>query len=112
VLTSFHANAHKSSENWRNQFEAATVHIQWDPERTLHGKKLEYRSIQVGISRHLIREFTDEWILEISDCTPLVKKIRTLYLAGKQRRAKEQLPREKPYTIQSQEILKRLGMEQ
>src|SRR5689334_24933504 len=31
VLTSFDANVHKNIDDWRNQFEQAIVHVQWDP---------------------------------------------------------------------------------
>jgi len=110
VLTSYKHGVYSSRDNWREQFENAKVHVQWDPERTLHGKKLEYRSIQVGISREVIRQFTDDWILEIEDLTPLTRKIRKLYLAGETRRAKEQLPPEKVYPV-TELIMKRLGMD-
>ena len=96
---------------WREQFESAEVHVQWDPERSLHGGKLTHRSIQVGLSRRIIKEYTEEWILEISDLTPTAKKIRSLYLAGDRRRAKDLLPREKVYPV-ADEIAMRLGMEQ
>ena len=109
VLTSFDRAVHASQTEWRKQFDDAVVHVQWDPERTIHGKKLEYRSIQVGLSRHIIREFTEEWILEIEDFTPLTRKIRALYLAGNQRRAKGQLRRERAYSVPP-DIAKRLGI--
>lgn len=110
VLTSYTNRVHDHRENWQDEFEKAKVHVQWDPERTLHGKKLEHRSIQVGISRDLIREFTNDWILQIEDLTPLTRKIRKLYLAGETRRAKEHLPPEKVYPV-SKLIQKRLGMD-
>jgi len=110
VLTSYKSRVHQHRENWREQFENAKVHVQWDPERSLHSKKLEHRSIQVGISREVIREFTDDWILEIEDLTPLTRKIRKLYLAGETRRAKEQLPPEKIYPV-PQSIMTGLGMD-
>ena len=110
ALTSFEAKVHGRQSKWQSQFEDAVVHVQWDPERTIHGKKLEHRSIQVGLGRQIIKEFTDEWILEIKDFTPLARKIRSLYLAGNKRRAKDQLPLERVYTIET-DVGKRLGME-
>ena len=110
VLTSFDPKVHGDQAKWRSQFDDAVVHVQWDPERTIHGKKLEHRSIQVGLSRQIIKEFTDEWILEIKDVTLLAQKIRTLYLAGNQRRAKDQLPKEPVYSLQADEC-KHLGMD-
>ena len=100
-LTSFEPKTHKHESNWRNQFEQASVHIQWDPERTIHGKKLEHRSIQVGLSRKVIREYTDDWILDISDYTARTRKIRAAYLAGNLKRAKNDLPPERIYPVSS-----------
>ena len=111
VLTSFDAKVHGNESSWRDDFEHADVHVQWDPERSLNGKKLQHRSIQVGLSRHIIREFTDDWILGITDYTPLTKRIRSLYLAGNQQRAKALLPSERSYQVDD-EIRTRLGMDE
>lgn len=110
VLTSFEAKTHKQEGKWRSEFEDAKVHVQWDPERTLHGKKLEHRSIQVGLGRDVIREFTEDWILEVSDFTARARKIRALYLAGHFKRAKEQLPPERIYPV-SGALMKNLGVD-
>ena len=110
VLTSFESKTHQHQSKWRSQFDNATVHIQWDPERTINGKKLEHRSIQVGLSRDIIREFTDDWILDISDFTARTRKIRSLYLAGNLKRAKDQLPPERVYSV-SNDVGRQLGME-
>lgn len=110
VLTSFEAKVHGSEPAWRDEFEHAKIHVQWDPERSLNCKKLQHRSIQVGLSRHIIREFTDDWILDNSEHTALTKKVRSLYLAGHQRRAKELLPTERVYPVDN-EVRTRLGMD-
>ncbi len=113
---SFARNAHEFrfrvyqyESNWKSQFEIAKVHVQWDPEITSHGKKLEHRSIQVGLSRHIIREFTDDWILEISSTSLRARKIWSLYYAGNLRRAKELLPKERIYSVTGQ-AAQRLGL--
>ena len=53
-----------------------------DPERTLRGAGLPYYSIQVGLSRHVIREYVDEWVAGIEDYTPRVRKIYDLLQSG------------------------------
>lgn len=45
----------------------AHVHVQWDTERSPRGAALDHYSIQIGLSRHIIREFVDSWILRIDD---------------------------------------------
>ncbi|MBQ0854613.1 DUF4291 domain-containing protein [Streptomyces sp. BH-SS-21] len=75
----------------------ATVHVQWDPERSLRGAALNHYSIQVGISRHLIRTFTDEWVVGLTDVTPRTHKISALLQAGRHTEARRLLPPEREY---------------
>lgn len=109
VLTSYQAAAHRSSADWREQFEHAPVHVQWDPERSLRGAKLPFRSIQVGLSRHVIQQFVEEWIIDIQDYTPLAKKLAALLKAGHADKAEHLLPKQRVYEV-NDELRKRLGM--
>ena len=110
VLTAFEPRVHGSTEEWRSQFEAADVHVQWDPERSLHGKKLEHRSLQVGIGRTLITEYATNWIQEIADLTELTKKIRRLCRDGRYSQAKRLLPAEAVYPV-DRPFATKLGMQ-
>lgn len=110
VLTHPDAATHKNSAAWADSFEKAKVHVQWDPERSLRGAKMENRSIQVGISRHLIEVYNNEWIVEIQDYSPLVRKIQEFRKAGNFDRARKLLPNEKVYEVPA-EIKKRLAMD-
>jgi len=99
VMTSFVPRLHRTFDEWQSRFEVTRVHVQWDPERSIHGKKLEHRSIQVGLSRRIINEYVDDWIVEINDLTPRVHKIRRLCDEGQVQRAKELLPGERKYDV-------------
>ncbi|MDR2951067.1 MAG: DUF4291 domain-containing protein [Prevotella sp.] len=110
VLTHPSHRVYANGDVWREMFDQAKVHVQWDPERSIRGQKMDYRSIQVGISRHLIQEYNEEWIVDIKDYSPLANKIYKLRLDGRHDKAKELLPKEKVYPI-SEEIMKRLGMD-
>lgn len=109
VLTSFTPGVHATINDWRRQFATAAVHVQWDPERSIHGKKLEHRAIQVGISRTLIDDYVSDWIKEIIDLSPLTKKLRGLRKAGKHAEAKRLLPKERNYPVPA-ETANRLGV--
>ena len=98
-LTMFDPDVHTNPTSWREEFDSARVHVQWDPERSIHGKKLQHRSLQVGIGSEMIRQFTDEWIESVTDMTPQVKKVRSTYLAGNIAKAKSLLPIEKAYEV-------------
>ncbi len=89
------------------QFRGAAVHIQWDPERSVRGVGLPYYSIQVGLSRHIIREYAEEWVVAIEDYTPRVAKIRNLMQSGNASAVRRHLPAEKGYPV-SQAIGERL----
>ena len=99
VLTSHVPAAYPSRDEWADAFASAQVHLQWDPERTLRGAGLAYGSIQVGLSRHVIREFVDEWVVKIEDYTPRVRKVHDLLYGGQADKAKRQLPPERVYPV-------------
>jgi hypothetical protein len=99
-----------SAAEWTKQLREAKVVVQWDPERSLRGATLPQRSIQVGLSRHIIREYVEDWTVAIEDYTPRVRKIYGLLQAGQADKAKRHLPPEKVYPI-CPEVGRRLLME-
>ncbi len=100
VLTSPENKIHGSGKEWQADFDSASVHVQWDTERSQRGSALPYFSIQVGLSRHIIREYVDEWIVKIEDVTPLVHKLRKLKKEGGKNYSKY-LPVEARYPLAS-----------
>ncbi|MFY7670964.1 DUF4291 domain-containing protein [Tenacibaculum sp. MEBiC06402] len=109
ILTDPDHHVYKSGFEWEQKFKEAKVHIQWDPERSIKGSKLQERTIQVGISRFLIEEYNNEWIEEIIDLTPLTKKINQLRKQGKYSEAKRLVPKERVYSL-PEVIEKRIGV--
>lgn len=99
VLTSPDRDVYLDSEEWRAELRRARVRVQWDPERTLRGGKLDARSIQVGLSRHIIDRYADEWILDIQDLTPTVHTIHGLVRDGDAAKVATLLPAERAYPI-------------
>ncbi|MER7541082.1 DUF4291 domain-containing protein [Streptomyces sp. NPDC097704] len=77
----------------------AAVHVQWDPERSVRGAALNHYSIQVGISRHLIRAFNDDWIVGLTDVTPQVRKAATLIRTGRADKVQSLFPAERAYPL-------------
>jgi len=111
VHTTFNRRVYRDRNDWQQQFDQATVYVQWDPERTIHGASLPQRSIQVGLSRHIIQRYVDDWIVEIKDITPLVRKLYQLLQSGHADKARDLLPRERVYPV-NQTIARRLDMKQ
>ncbi|HEY7416550.1 MAG TPA: DUF4291 domain-containing protein [Ktedonobacteraceae bacterium] len=109
VLTSYDPRVYCHYDEWAAQFAKALVHVQWDPERTLRGKSLPVKSIQVGLSRHIIEKYVNEWTIEIQDATPVVRKIYTLLQQGQEAKAKGFLPKERVYPL-TQALAQRIGI--
>lgn len=99
VLTAYESSVHDSLDSWREAFDKAVVHVQWDPERSLKGADLQIDSIQVGLSRHIIKNYVDEWVVKIEDYSPRVRKIYNLLQRGDTKNATKLLPPEKAYPI-------------
>jgi hypothetical protein len=99
VLTAYTRGVHRDVDDWQQQFAAATVHVQWDPERSIRGAGLATNAIQVGLSRQIIERYVDAWTVDIVDVTPQVRKIHAFVTAGQLDRARALLPRERPYPL-------------
>ncbi len=77
----------------------AAVHVQWDPERSPRGAALNHYSIQVGIGRRLIRTFTEDWVVGLTDLTPQVRKAASLMQNGHAAQARRLFPAERVYPL-------------
>lgn len=95
---------------WNAEFEKAPVHVQWDPERSIRGADVGINSIQVGLGRTVIERYVNDWVIEIRDMTPLVRKLHALVGAGQVANARKLLPPERIYPVEPN-IAKRLDME-
>lgn len=108
-LSTFHPRLHGDAARWQASLLAAPIRVQWDPERSIRGGKLDVRSIQVGIGRARIDAYADEWIVSIEDLTDLAGRMRRHRDAGDVEAAKRLLPPERPYPV-SPGVARRLGM--
>lgn len=85
------------------------MHVQWDPERSLRGAKLDHRSIQVGVGRNRVAAYANAWLVSLVDLTPRVRKMRALLDRGLSDEAARLLPPERPYPV-SAELGRGLGI--
>lgn len=99
VLTAPVPAVHRSAAAWSAAFDNASVHVQWDPERSLRSAALNHYSIQVGVGRTLIRDYAEEWVVGLTDLTPTVHKIAALVRAGQTAKVQRLLPPERPYPL-------------
>lgn len=98
-LSHFDPRCYRDQQEWQARLRTSPVRVQWDPERSLHGDPLPYRSLQVGLSGEAVDRYVDEWTVEIDDITPLVREIHGLIRTGDQEAVLRRLPAEQPYPL-------------
>jgi len=64
-----------SKEEWQKLVKSSDIRIQWDPEKDIEGRNMSYRSIQLGIRNNAVKEYVNDWIVQIEDITPYVKEL-------------------------------------
>src|SRR5258707_13061986 len=99
VLSTYCRGVYRDEDDWRRQMDQARVVVQWDPERSIHGASLPYKSIQVGLSRHIVQRYVEDWTVEIRDITSRVRTLRDLIQSGHPDKAKPQLPPKRVYPL-------------
>ena len=104
-LSSWKAYSGLSEEMWKTRKAESPVRIQWDPERDMHLNRLDYRSIQIGLSGVAVHKYVREWIVRIEEVTTLARRIHVLLEECQKVDARELLPLEEVYPLE--ESLKR-----
>ncbi|MER8011457.1 DUF4291 domain-containing protein [Streptomyces sp. NPDC094149] len=106
-LSHYVRGVHENQAAWQRELRKAPARVQWDPERDLRLQPLTYRSLQLGLSGEASSRYADEWIVSISDVTPLAHEIHALVKDGELDSATRLLPKEQEYPA-SAELLAHL----
>lgn len=106
-LSHYERGLHAEHDVWKRQLKRAPARVQWDPERDLHLRPLPYRSLQLGLAGEAARLYADEWIVSLTDVTPLARVIHAHVRDGELDVARQLLPHEGPYPV-SDEVLAHL----
>ena len=85
-----------SREAWQEAVGRSEVRLQWDPDHSPSGHKLERRAIQLGLRGHILAAFASEELLEVIDMRPFVDAQRPL---AQDDNTELQLPVEHPLVI-------------
>lgn len=78
--------------------------MQWDPERHLRLQPLRHRSLQLGLSGEAAHLYADEWIVSITDVTPLARTVHAHVREGELDVARQLLPRVRPYPVDDEAL--------
>lgn len=99
VLSHFEPETYPDHAAWESLKAASPVRVQWDPERDLTLQQLPWRSLQVGLSGPIVREYVHDWVIAIDDITDRVREIHELVQDGQLDAAHAALPPERPYVL-------------
>ena len=98
-LSHYEQGLHGDRATWKRRLERAPARVQWDPERDLRLQPLPHRSLQLGLAGEAARLYADEWIVSITDVTPLAHAVHAQVRSGDLDIARQLLPRERPYPM-------------
>lgn len=98
-LSHYEQGLHADAATWKRQLKRAPARVQWDPERDLRLQPLPHRSLQLGLTGEAARLYADEWIVSITDVTPLAHAIHAHVRDGDLDAAGRLLPQERPYAV-------------
>ena len=88
---------HRDQAEWKRQLRTSPARVQWDPERDVRLQALPHRSLQLGLAGEAAHRYADEWIVSVTDVTPLAHRIHAAVREGDLVTACGLLPAERPY---------------
>ncbi|WP_435866797.1 DUF4291 domain-containing protein [Streptomyces viridosporus] len=98
-LSHYEQGLHGDRATWKRRLERAPARVQWDPERDLRLQPLPHRSLQLDLAGEAARLYADEWIVSITDVTPLAHAVHAQVRSRDLDIARQLLPRERPYPM-------------
>ena len=104
----YDSRLHADRDGWRESL-TASVRVQWDPERDLHLRPLDHRSIQIGLGGESVTRYCDTWIRGIDDVTELAHHVHGALREHGTEAASGLLPEERPYPVPAG-IAARIGL--
>jgi Domain of unknown function (DUF4291) len=108
VHSTMASEVYGDEEGWRAALASSSVRLQWDPDHTPQGAKLERRAIQLGLRGTTLQRYANEWITAIDDITDFVRSQHEHVV----RHTLEALvvPREDVYPVNDADVASRLGL--
>jgi hypothetical protein len=99
---------YENHEGWRNAVKNSDVRLQWDPDHSPGGGKLERRAIQLGLQGEVIAKYARDWIMSIEDISDFVAQQYSHVL--NQAEADLLTPSESPYPVEDEQVAQRLQL--
>ncbi|AFY36721.1 hypothetical protein Lepto7376_0279 [[Leptolyngbya] sp. PCC 7376] len=76
VHSQFIPKLYTSQKDWQRAVQNSDVRLQWDPDHSPSGGKLQRRAIQLGLQRAIAEKYSREWIISIEDISEFIAEQR------------------------------------
>ena len=109
VYSTFEPEIYETHDLWKSEVARSDVRLQWDPDHSPSGGKLERRAIQLGLRGSVLAKYAREWIVSITNITDFVESQRENAISSRY----EQLiiPQESVYPVSNEDVIHRLQLQ-
>ena len=109
IHSSYKRDLYESRAHWQKCVSSSDVRLQWDPDHAPNGDKMERRAIQLGLRGDVLRQYSRNWIVDISDVTDFVRGQSANNVSARYERLV--MPRERVYPVNCSETLEKLRLD-
>jgi Domain of unknown function (DUF4291) len=72
VRSSYNPDLYPTEKDWKRAVKRSDVRLQWDPDHSPTGGKLERKAIQLGLRGEMLELYAREWIIWVEDISAFV----------------------------------------
>lgn len=108
VCSKYNSEFYKNRQEWNLALQNSDVRLQWDPDRSPRGERLQRRAIQLGLRRKAAINYSQEWIESITDISEFVGQQRQHIMSENYKMLL--LPCEEVYPVDDLEVRKKLKL--
>jgi hypothetical protein len=108
VHSTYIPEIYESDQSWSEAIKTSDVRLQWDPDHSPTGEKLQRRAIQLGLQGEVAIKYSREWIIKIEDISEFVAEQRQHIIAKNYNALLT--PSEYAYEVNNLETVKRLQL--
>jgi hypothetical protein len=72
VRSTYNSDLYPTEKDWKRAVNNSDVRLQWDPDHSPTGGKLERKAIQLGLRGKMLEAYAREWIVWIEDISEFV----------------------------------------
>jgi Domain of unknown function (DUF4291) len=74
VWSTYNPDLHPTEKDWKRAVINSNVRLQWDPDHSPTGGKLERKAIQLGLRGEMLALYAREWIVWVEDISEVVRE--------------------------------------